>query len=56
MASVGVTTTLVVIAGERPFGSIRYDPHYRRASVLQDAGSAIAIIASSELAAMLHAH
>lgn len=49
VSSVGKTTTVLVVAEERPFGHVRYDAQYLRAIDMQAAGEAIRILSASEL-------
>jgi DNA polymerase-3 subunit epsilon len=50
MASVGATTTMLVIGNEQPFGHfVSASPAYRRAEELRRAGSTIEIVSEDEL-------
>lgn len=52
VASVGTTSTILVISADQPFGRFFHaSPAHRRASELQKAGYAIEIVAESELKA-----
>lgn len=51
VASVGITTTLLVVSNEQPFGRFYHaSPAYRRAEELRRSGSVIDIILEDELA------
>jgi len=50
MASVGATTTMLVISNEQPFGRfVSASPAYRRAEELRHSGSAIEIVSEDDL-------
>lgn len=50
MASVGATTTMLVVSNEQPFGRfVSASPAYRRAEELQRAGSSIEIVHEDDL-------
>ncbi|PZR51798.1 MAG: transposase, partial [Stutzerimonas stutzeri] len=51
VASVGKTTTMLVVCAEEPFGYIRYDAQFRKARELQDLGQSIEVVSATALAA-----
>lgn len=50
IASVGKTTTMLLVVAEEPFGYIRHDAQFRKARELQDLGSPIEIVSAAAFA------
>jgi DNA polymerase-3 subunit epsilon len=53
VAGVGSTTTILAVIGEEPFGYVRYDAQFRRASELQRSGGTIRIMSEREILELL---
>ena len=53
MASVGATTTMLVVAADEPFGYVRYDAEFKKAEARRLAGDDIHIVSASALLSTL---
>ncbi|SES20454.1 hypothetical protein [Sphingobium sp. YR768] len=53
MASVGATTTMLVVAADEPFGYVRYDAKFKKAEARRLADADIHIVSASALISTL---
>jgi DNA polymerase-3 subunit epsilon len=49
MASVGATTTMLVVAADEPFGYVRYDAAFKKAEACRLSGADIQIVSANAL-------